>query len=182
MVGIRTKRAPGDRSGSRAELRAYRPEDEDALVALWHQTKRHAYPYLESEQGYTLETDTVFFREQMAPRCDIWLACEDERLVGFLALEGSYVDRLYVHPRRQRSGIGRALLEKAKALSPQGLELHTHQQNLSACAFYERHGFRAYRFGTSGPPESAPDVEYRWRPGAVSGSQSPTRGSEAPGA
>jgi len=29
---------------------------------------------------------------------------------------------------------------------------------------YEKHGFIASRFGTSPPPESAPDVEYHWRP------------------
>jgi hypothetical protein len=35
-----------------------------------------------------------------------------------------------------------------------------------ACAFYERHGFATVRFGTSPPPERAPDVEYHWRPRA----------------
>jgi hypothetical protein len=29
---------------------------------------------------------------------------------------------------------------------------------------YERHGFKAVKFGTSPPPESAPNVEYHWRP------------------
>ena len=31
-------------------------------------------------------------------------------------------------------------------------------------AFYEKLGFNAMKFGTSPPPESAPDVEYHWRP------------------
>jgi ribosomal protein S18 acetylase RimI-like enzyme len=56
------------------------------------------------------------------------------------------------------------LLAHACSLSPQGLELHTHQQNTGARRFYERHGFAAVRFGLSPPPESAPDVEYHWRP------------------
>jgi len=34
----------------------------------------------------------------------------------------------------------------------------------AARAFYEKQGFVAVRFGQSLPPESAPDVEYRWRP------------------
>ena len=148
------------------ELRPYTPEDEPAVVALWHEAKRHAYPYLPTEQDYTLETDSAFFRAEIAPRCEIWLASSEDggSLLGFLALEGSYLDRLYVHPSGQRAGVGRALLDQAKLLSPEGLRLHTHQQNLSACSFYERHGFRPFRFGTSGPPESTPDLEYRWRP------------------
>ena len=86
------------------------------------------------------------------------------RLVGFVALEGSYVDRLYVHPQCQRRGVGSLLLRKAFELSPEGVELHTHQKNETGCAFYEKHGFRAVRYGTSPPPESEPDVEYHWRP------------------
>jgi ribosomal protein S18 acetylase RimI-like enzyme len=53
----------------------------------------------------------------------------------------------------------------AKSLSPNGLELHTHQANHAARRLYEKHGFKAVKFGTSPLPESAPDVEYHWRPG-----------------
>ena len=86
------------------------------------------------------------------------------RLVGFLAIQGRYVDRLYVLSTFQRAGIGTALLQHAMTLSPPGLELHTHQKNTTARTFYERHGFIAVRFGVSPPPESEPDVEYQWRP------------------
>jgi len=146
------------------QIRPYEPSDEAAVTEMWHETKRRAYPYLATEQSYTPQQSAGFFRESIAPRCDVWLAESETRIVGFLALEGSYLDRLYVHPGAQRAGVGEALLAKAKQLSPERIELHTHQQNVSACAFYEKHGFRATRFGTSGPPESAPDVEYRWRP------------------
>ena len=146
------------------DLRPYAARDEAALVALWHETKQRAYPYLPTEQSYTVETDTAFFRDHLAPRCAIWLAVEGEVLLGFIALQGSYVDRLYVHPDRQRGGVGAALLDQAKALSPAGLTLHTHQQNVSGCAFYERHGFVPIAYGISAPPESAPDVLYCWQP------------------
>jgi hypothetical protein len=34
-----------------------------------------------------------------------------------------------------------------------------------ARSFYEKQGFVAVYSGVSPPPESEPDVEYRWRPG-----------------
>src|SRR5206468_2864242 len=105
-----------------------------------------------------------FLRERIVPVCDIWVAEVHGSTLAFLAMKGSYIDRLYVHPSHQRSGIGGLLLLKAKAVSPGGLELHTHQQNVSARAFYEKHGFVAVKFGISPPPESEPDVEYHWRP------------------
>jgi len=84
-------------------------------------------------------------------------------VVGYLAMQDAYIDRLYVDPMEQRRGWGSRLIELAKRMHPMGLRLHTHQANHPARAFYERHGFRAVRFGVSPPPESAPDVEYAWR-------------------
>jgi GNAT superfamily N-acetyltransferase len=84
---------------------------------------------------------------------------------GFLAIQGSYIDRLYVLPDVQRVGIGAALIKRAMELSPTGLELHTHQRNMAARSFYEKHGFVSVHFGVSPAPESEPDVEYHWRPG-----------------
>lgn len=153
-----------DRSAPTLELRLFREADFDAVVRLWHETKRAAYPYLPTEQARSREEDAGFFRERILPRCAVWIAETDGAPVGFLALADSYVDRLYVHPAHQRRGVGSLLLRKALELSSAGVELHTHQQNVSARAFYEKHGFRAVRFGTSPPPESAPDVEYHWRP------------------
>ena len=133
-------------------------------MELWNETKRDAYPYLPAEQTRTIEEDTAFFAGHIEPRCEIWIAAEGDTVLGFLALAGSYLDRLYIHPSHQRAGVGTALLEKAFELSPTGLELHTHQKNVSACAFYEKHGFQAVKYGVSPPPESEPDVEYHWRP------------------
>lgn len=134
------------------------------VVELWHATKKNAYPYLPLEQTRTLDDDSAFFHQKLLPRCDIWVAEQQGRVVGFLAIRGSYIDRLYVLPSVQRSGIGTALIKHAMKLSPNGIELHTHQKNLAARRFYEKHGFLAINFGVSPPPESEPDVEYHWRP------------------
>ena len=146
------------------EIRPLAGDDVEAVVRVWHETKRDTYDFIPQEQGRTLDEDDAFFRREILPQSSLWIAVEGADVLGFLALRGSYVDRLYVHPDRQRRGVGEALLRTALALSPQGLELHTHVKNAKARAFYEKHGFRASRFGVSPPPESEPDVEYHWRP------------------
>ena len=88
----------------------------------------------------------------------------DDQVVAYLAMKGSYIDRMYVDPSEWRKGWGTRLIVFAKSLFPDGLELHTHQENHAARGFYEKHGFNAVKFGTSPPPESVPDVEYHWRP------------------
>lgn len=145
-------------------VRAYRSEDANATAEVWHRAGRAAYGFLPTWQAFALEEAREVFRDAIAARCEVFVAELEGRVVAYLALEGSYLDRLYVDPAYQQRGIGARLLEHAKALRPDGLELHTHVENRGARSFYERHGFRAVRFGTSPPPESAPDVEYHWRP------------------
>ena len=99
----------------------------------------------------------------IAKENDVWVAVDGEAL-GFLAIKGERLGWLYVDPPAQGRGIGTALLDKAKSLSPSGLTLYTHQRNERARAFYERRGFRAIQFGVSPPPESEPDVLYRFDP------------------
>jgi GNAT superfamily N-acetyltransferase len=151
--------------GAELHVRRLVESESKAVVELWHITKKHAYPYLPLEQTRTLEDDSQFFHENLLRRCDIWVAEQGGRLLGFLAIQGSYIDRLYVSPNVQRAGIGAALIKHAMELSPTGLELHTHQKNMAARSFYEKHGFVAVCFGVSPAPESEPDVEYHWRPG-----------------
>jgi ribosomal protein S18 acetylase RimI-like enzyme len=96
----------------------------------------------------------------------VWLAEASGNVVGLLARDGDLIDQLFVAVGEQRRGIGTLLLAQARKLSPTGLRLFTFTRNTAARAFYEKHGFRAVKFGLSPPPESEPDVEYHWRPEA----------------
>lgn len=143
-------------------LRTLREHEHVEVAALWSRSKKRAYPWLAIEQAHTPEEDLAYFRASLCVRCEVWLALRSERCVGFLALEGSHVDQLYVDPEAQSGGIGSRLLGHAKTLRPGGLSLHTFRRNARARAFYAARGFRAVRFGVSPAPESEPDVLYEW--------------------
>jgi GNAT superfamily N-acetyltransferase len=145
-------------------IRTFDDGDEAAVVAVWHRSGRAAYPFLPTWQAFTAEHASEVFRAVIRPRCDIWVGTRHEQVVAFLALAGSYIDRMFVDPPEWRKGWGTRLVLLAKALRPNGLELHTHRENHAARQLYEKHGFRAVKFAVSPPPESAPDVEYHWRP------------------
>ena len=145
-------------------IRTFQPADAAAVVAVWHRAGMAAYTFLPTWQAFTLEQARWVFDRIIRPHCALWVATLDERVVAYLAMQGTSIDRLYVDPRAWRQGWGTQLVNVAKQVSPHELELHTHQENVVARAFYERHGFRAVKFGCSPPPESAPDVEYHWRP------------------
>jgi ribosomal protein S18 acetylase RimI-like enzyme len=146
------------------KIRQFRQADEAQVVGVWHRSGKAAYTYLPTWQALTIEQALQVFRSVIQVKCVIWVGTRDERVVAYLAMNESYIDRLYVDPSEWRKGWGTQFIGLAKRLSPRGLELHTHQENHAARALYERHGFKAVKFGTSPPPESAPDVEYHWRP------------------
>jgi GNAT superfamily N-acetyltransferase len=148
----------------RRQIRRFVAADVADTVAVWHRAGLAAYTYLPTWQAFTLDAARTVFREHVLPRCAIWVGTLDGRVVAYLAMNGSYVDRLYVDPSEWRKGWGTRFVEFAKQVSPAGLELHTHVENVAARALYERHGFEAVKFGISPAPESAPDVEYHWRP------------------
>jgi ribosomal protein S18 acetylase RimI-like enzyme len=89
----------------------------------------------------------------------------DHRPAAFMAMENDFIDQLYVHPKYQRCGIGKALLAFARSKSPEHLWLYTLQSNVNAQAFYEQNGFNAEKYGIS--PENEPDVEYHWRKSSI---------------
>jgi ribosomal protein S18 acetylase RimI-like enzyme len=149
---------------ARHRIRPFQDADEAAVVGVWHRSGLAAYPYLPTWQAMTMERAQCVFHNVIRVQCAIWVATLDERIVAYLAMKGTYIDRLYVDPSEWRTSWGTRCIRLAKHLSPSGLELHTHQANAAARTFYERHGFQAVTFGISPPPESAPDVEYHWRP------------------
>jgi GNAT superfamily N-acetyltransferase len=153
-----------DQSGPVRIFRPYQETHETKVIGVWHRSGLAAYTCLPTWQALTPETAPNVFRTIIRPSTAIWVGVLDGRVVAYLAMKGSYIDRLYVDPLEWHKGWGQRFIRLAKELSPAGLELHTHQENCPACALYESEGFLAVKFGISPPPESAPDVEYHWRP------------------
>jgi ribosomal protein S18 acetylase RimI-like enzyme len=146
------------------EIRSYKSADEALVAAIWHRAGLDEYSYLPRFLALTSDAARKVFAEVIVPDAQLQVAWDSDQAIGFIALKGSYIDRLYVDPGAQRRGCGVRLLAWAREQSPAGLELHTHQQNTRARAFYEKHGFQVFAFGVSSAPELVPDVEYHWRP------------------
>ena len=152
-------------TSKRLIVRPYQPSDLNEVVAMWRASKRAAFPYVEVQQLYTLENDTDYFRDVIAPECEVWLADDGDQIAGLLALRGNLIDQLFVRLGDQRQGVGSVLLAKARERFPDSLRAYTFQKNSPARAFFEKHGFEIVRAGLSPPPENEPDLEFVWRSG-----------------
>ena len=89
---------------------------------------------------------------------------DEQGLAGFIIRDGARVHALYVHPRAQGCGIGRALLAEAKEKAGQ-LDLWVVQDNRRARRFYCGEGFAEKARSTgAGNDEKLPDILMVWPP------------------
>lgn len=144
------------------EIEEARPEDAREIADLHLAAGRAVKPDL--PQPLTdAEMRDWFVGTVGSPPAAWWVARSAARIVGYMVVHGEDLGHLYVLPGWQRHGIGQALLEKAKALSPRRLELYAVQHNTRARTFYENHGFRAVNDQDEPPAANEPGVQYVWR-------------------
>jgi putative acetyltransferase len=74
------------------------------------------------------------------PKAESWVWQAEGHVVGFISLLGNEVGAIFVDPRFHRSGIGRALMERARTLRGE-LEVEVFERNLLGRAFYAKLGF-----------------------------------------
>jgi ribosomal protein S18 acetylase RimI-like enzyme len=131
-------------------------EDVDALCALARVIWRAHYPAIigEAQTEYMLAQryDPQLVRAELE-RDDVWwdVLREDGAIVAFAsslrtdAPSELKIDKLYVHPERQRRGHGALLIEhareRARALGLRHVTLAVNKHNHTAIAAYRKHGF-----------------------------------------
>jgi len=122
------------------EMRAYQPNDETAVLALWTRCQ------LVSADSNPLAD----IHRKLAVQPELFLVGTLDSVIvasGMAGYDGhrGYLYYLAVDPEHQRKGYGRALVAHLQdILHERGcpkLNLFVSTDNVSACAFYERLGF-----------------------------------------
>jgi putative acetyltransferase len=122
-------------------IRRGTPSDADALLDVWLRAVRATHAFL-------TEADVQFFlplvRQGLASEgAEIWvLEAQDGAAVGFMELNGSKMEALFLAPEFHRQGGGRRLVEHAQTLRGE-LTVDVNEQNPQARRFYEACGFIA---------------------------------------
>jgi putative acetyltransferase len=146
-------------------LRPYEARDEDAAVALWLQTWQATYPKLDFVAR--LDWWRARWRDELVPTSFIVIA-EDTGgadMIGFVTVDARtlYLDQIVVAPERWSSGVGLALIDEAKRISPKGLELDVNTDNTRAIVFYGKCGFSVTGAGKN-QLSGKPVHRMSWRP------------------
>lgn len=142
-------------------LRRARRLDAEALADVWLRSRSASIPSIPAPVHSDADVRR-YFTEVVLPTKDVWVALSPEGAVGMMALDGSWVEHLYIDPGWWGRGVGSHLVALAKRHCPEGLDLWTFQSNDGAKRFYERHGFVVIGSTDGDNEEGAPDLHYRW--------------------
>ena len=143
-------------------LRPYRADDENAVIALWLEAWRHAYPSIDF--AARLDWWRERWRGELVPKAAIIMAERQGAPVGFVTIDASgYLDQLVVAPAQWGSEIAGALVSEAKRRSPGGITLLVNKDNARAIRFYERNGF-AHAGDAVNPTSGRPVLKMEWKP------------------
>lgn len=120
-----------------ATIRRCGPRDREAVLEVWDEASRIAHAFL-PEDFFAREREAI--RSAYLPKAETWVLEDGGRVAGFISLLDDFVGGLFVRPGLQGRGIGRRLLDHARATRPR-LEVEVFEANATGRAFYEAYGF-----------------------------------------
>jgi GNAT superfamily N-acetyltransferase len=148
-------------------IEPYSPAFRRELCALWFDSFESAG--LSHDPDTTVDSLLARLEHEIAHHdWHVFLAMDDGALLGFLAFEPreSYLNQLFIARSAQKKGIGKALLDFAKAQMPNGFRLRTDVENAGARRFYAREGLTLESVAPH-PRFHHMTATYRWQPPAA---------------
>ncbi|SEH20285.1 putative acetyltransferase [Sphingopyxis sp. YR583] len=120
-------------------IRQSTPADGERAVQIWCDAVDATHDFLSADDRVAIEAEVRSF----LPAAPFWLAVDStDRPVGFMLLDGSSMEALFIDPAHHGAGVGRALVAHALERHPV-LTTEVNEQNEQAVGFYERLGFVA---------------------------------------
>ena len=121
-------------------IREYSDEDWDAICRVHDRSRPDELRGSCDPRAFVPLAEDAEYREDFL-RSRKLLACENDRVIGFVGVDGDYVSWLYVDPEHYGRGIGRQLLRRGMELAGRGVFTIALAGNARALFLYESEGF-----------------------------------------
>lgn len=145
------------------QLRDCHADDIDALVQLWYQSWHYAYPDL-THSSPIEDWNTRLIREIIPTSKTIIAENLERKILGFMSIciEENYLSQLFINVKFQGQELGSCLINEAKLVYPNQLNLHTLEHNLASRKFYEKHGFSEGKKSIN-PINKQVSIHFQWQ-------------------
>lgn len=123
-------------------IRKFESKDIDTVMQTWKNENIKVHDFIKKEYW---ESNFEYVKN-ILPNAEIFVYIYKEEVVGFIGLNGNYIEGIFVDTDNQYNGIGTALLNKVK--EDRGiLTLKVYQKNINAVDFYKKNGFKVIEEG-----------------------------------
>lgn len=117
-------------------IREFKSSDTEIIMQIWLQENINAHSFI-SRQYWEDHYDYV---KSILPNAQIYVYTESNGILGFLGMNGCYIEGLFIKSEMQNKGLGTALLNTAKQKNSK-LTLSVYKNNIKAIGFYHKNGF-----------------------------------------
>ena len=109
----------------------------ETVVELWYETSIVAHDFIPADYW---KKNKEAMASVYLPNSETYLAIEDERITGFVAMAENYLAAIFVDTQIQGKGIGKKLLNFVKDTRTI-IQLKVYKKNTKAVDFYKSQGF-----------------------------------------
>ena len=135
-------------------IRAYQNSDVEDVIRVCYSSTILAHDFI-PESFWEDEKETV--RNKYMPMAETYVYEIDEEIRGFISLlQGNEIGALFVVPKHQGCGIGKALIDYVFNIHNSYI-LHVFEQNHKGRGFYKKMGFKEISRGIE-PSSKCPDL------------------------
>ena len=117
-------------------IRELRKADINIVADIWLDTNIKAHYFIPA-QYWKRNLELV---KELLLQATVYVYEDNQKIQGFIGLNGEYIEGIFVSAEMQSHGIGRLLLDYIKNRKTK-LFLNVYQQNTRAISFYKREGF-----------------------------------------
>lgn len=117
-------------------IRELRKADINQVADIWLDTNIKAHYFIPA-QYWKSNLEIV---KELLLQATVYVYEDNQKIQGFIGLNGEYIEGIFVSVEMQSHGIGRLLLDYIKNRKTK-LFLNVYQQNTRAISFYKREGF-----------------------------------------
>ena len=117
-------------------IRELRKADINQVADIWLDTNIKAHYFIPA-QYWKSNLELV---KELLLQATVYVYEDNQKMQGFIGLNGEYIEGIFVSAEMQSHGIGRLLLDYIKNRKTK-LFLNVYQQNTRAISFYKREGF-----------------------------------------
>ncbi|WP_289024250.1 N-acetyltransferase [uncultured Salegentibacter sp.] len=119
------------------KIRKLNTKDIETVVELWYETSIIAHDFIQADYW---EKNKEAMASIYLPNSETYLAIEDEKIAGFVAMAENFLAAIFVNNQIQGKGIGRKLLNFVKDTRTM-IQLKVYKKNMKTVDFYRSQGF-----------------------------------------